>query len=384
MKVLLGATSLVGPLTGIGRYTYALCEELRALEQDVTLFYGHRWGKALPIEWAGGDGATTSPGMAARLRPLARKVPFSYRAAAMVRASVFRAYRSLHDIDVYHEPNFIPHAFDGPTVITVHDLSVVRFPEMHPKSRVRAIGARLGEAIARADRVITVSGFVRTEVLEHFECAPEKVVAVPNGVSGDFRSLSAEQCESELARLGLVAGGFVLSVGTFEPRKNLGTLARAWRQLPQDIRKRFPLVLAGARGWGESAFAADLAALAEEGSLVKLDYVDAKTLRALYASARLFVYPSRYEGFGLPVLEAMASGTPVICSNVSSLPEVAGGAAELVDPDSPADIAATVENLLDDEARREIMIARGLDRAAELSWRETARRTLEVYREAMR
>ena len=382
MKVLLGATSLSGPLTGIGQYTYFLCEELRRLDQDVELFYGHRWGSRLPEPAAGGGKAARSRGI--NLRQLVRSVPFSYKAAALMRGTAFRAWRLLNNADVYHEPNFIPHRFDGPTVITVHDLSVIRFPEMHPRARIRAIGEKLKYAIARADRVITVSEFVRTEVLEHFDCAPEKVVAVHNGVSAGFRPRTEEECRAQLATSGLKYKGYVLSVGTFEPRKNLGRLAEAWLQLPADIRREYPLVLAGARGWGEGAFAKALSRLEQEGALIRLDYVDHELLHVLYAGARLFIYPSLYEGFGLPVLEAMASGVPVICSNASSLPEVADGAAVLVDPLSTSEIANAVNGLVQDSAQGEAMIGKGLERSRELTWAATAGNTLDVYRQVVR
>lgn len=379
MNVLLGGTSLSGPLTGIGQYTYSLCEELRRLEQDVTLFYGHRWGRELPA--AGGGKSRGSSG--ANLRQLVRSVPFSYKAAALMRGTAFRAWRLLNDADVYHEPNFIPHRFNGPTVITVHDLSVIRFPEMHPKTRIRAIGNQLKHAIDRSQRVITVSDFVRNEVLEYFDCPPEKVVAVHNGVAPDFRARSEDECRVRLEEVGLGYQGYVLSVGTFEPRKNLGRLAEAWLKLPVDMRRAYPLVLAGARGWGESEFANSLQKLEQEGSLLKLDYVDPEMLRVLYAGARLFIYPSLYEGFGLPVLEAMASGVPVICSDVSSLPEVAGGVACLVDPHSAEEIARAAEALLQDEARCASMVAKGLERASGMSWGSTAAKTLDVYRQAL-
>lgn len=379
MKIVLGGSSLLGPLTGIGQYTYFLCEELRGLNQDVTLFYGHRWGRELPVARTGTASTRNAPSI--NLRQLARSVPFSYKVAALMRGTGFRLYNAFNNPDLYHEPNFIPHRFKGPTVITVHDLSVIRFPEMHPKARIRAIGKRLEKAIERADRVITVSDFVRTEVLENFDCAPEKVVAVHNGVSTGFHPRTEADCSARLAAAGLKYKGYVLSVGTFEPRKNLGRLAEAWLQLPADVRREYPLVLAGARGWGEGEFAKALSRLEQEGSLIKLDYVDSGLLHVLYAGARLFIYPSLYEGFGLPVLEAMASGVPVICSNVSSLPEVADGAALLVDPESSVLIARAVESLLQDEKTCEVMVGKGRARAAGLTWASTATKTLDVYRQ---
>jgi len=255
---------------------------------------------------------------------------------------------------------------------------------MHPKDRVKAIVRRLQWAADTADAIITVSAFVREEVIERLGVPPEKVTAIHNGVDAAFQPKDASQTTGSLTQLGLRHGGYVLAVGTLEPRKNLARLCRAYRALPDATRQAFPLVLAGMKGWGDADFARDLAALEKEGSLVTPGYLEAAALRDLYAGAAVFVYPSVYEGFGLPVAEAMASGTPVITSNVSSLPEVAGDAARLVDPLSVDDIASALSQLLADEGMRQRLAEAGLARAKVFTWDATARETLGVYERARR
>jgi len=174
--------------------------------------------------------------------------------------------------------------------------------------------------------------------------------------------------------------GFVLSVCTLQPRKNLQRLVEAFAQLPAEMRSAFPLVLIGADGWKNSALMRVIEPLARDGQAVVPGYVPRDKLLKLYASAALFAYPSLFEGFGLPVAEAMASGVAVLTSNLTSLPEVSAGAAWEVDPYSIDDIAAGMERLLGDPALRDELVAKGLRRAADLTWDATVAQTCAVYR----
>jgi alpha-1,3-rhamnosyl/mannosyltransferase len=183
-----------------------------------------------------------------------------------------------------------------------------------------------------------------------------------------------------LARFGLDAGDYLLSVGTLEPRKNLVRMLRAYAALPAVLRARFPLVVVGAAGWHESAIIAEMAPLERRGEVRVLDYVDDEALAALYAGARGVVYASIYEGFGLPILEAMACGTPVVTSNTGCMKELAEGAALLVDPMDTDAVGAGLRRLLEDGPEAERLRAAGLERARQYTWERCAARTLEVYR----
>jgi glycosyltransferase involved in cell wall biosynthesis len=258
-------------------------------------------------------------------------------------------------VDVLHCPTFRgplrPPAC--PLVVTVHDLAVLRHPEtfnLWTRLYSRLCVSRVVQA---ARLVIAVSEATKRDVVELLEVNEERVRVVPNGVGEGF---SPEGLRED--------GDYVLAVGTIEPRKNLGRLAEATRRLGVELR------VVGARGWGH----------VELGDGVRrLGRVSDDELARLYRGARCFAYPSLYEGFGIPILEAMASGTPVVTSRGGATEEVAGGAAVLLDPLDVASIAGGIE---DAAARREELVPLGLARAGEFSWAETARRTVDVYREA--
>jgi alpha-1,3-rhamnosyl/mannosyltransferase len=201
-------------------------------------------------------------------------------------------------------------------------------------------------------------------------------------VDAAFRPRDAQQLQPVLSRHGLQAGGYTLSVATLEPRKKLDRLIAAYSRLPDSLRRQYPLVLTGSAGWLNGRIRQAIDRGRTEGWLHYLGYVPQDDLPALYAGARALALISIYEGFGLPVLEAMASGTPVLTSNVSSLPEVAGGAALLVDPDDLPAVSGQLERLLTDEPWRASAVAAGLQRARQFTWERCVQRTVEVYASA--
>jgi glycosyltransferase involved in cell wall biosynthesis len=286
--------------------------------------------------------------------------------------------------DVVFAPNFVP----PPTrvrrlVVTVHDLAFKRFPGTAPHGTRRWL-ARLDLVLARATRIVAVSESTRRDLVELSPAEPERVVVVPLGVDRTvFRPPAETEVDAVRSRLG-VDGPYLLYLGGIEPRKNLPTLLAAFARLPGSLR----LVIAGGGvEWnpeGPDALARALADLpAGVRDRVRLTgYVSEREKVALLGGAAAFVYPSLYEGFGLPVMEAMACGTPVVTSNVSSLPEVTGDAAVLVDPSDAGAVAEGILRILDDPALRDRLVAAGEERAASFTWEETAARTASVLREA--
>lgn len=231
--------------------------------------------------------------------------------------------------------------------------------------------------LSRASRVIADSVATRQDLIKRLGLAPGKIVVVPLGVDhARFQpSVPAEAAQNVETMLG-IRPPYILSLGTVEPRKNLRTLLQAYAKLETNAP---PLVIAGAKGWGDTKLP-DLVQSLGIGDRVKvLGYVPEETLPDLFSATQLFVYPSLYEGFGLPVLEAMACGAPVITSNVSSLPEVAGDAALLVDPESTDQLAGAIQRLIDDSGLRSELAQKGLARSASFTWEETARGTARVY-----
>jgi len=285
-------------------------------------------------------------------------------------------------VDVFHHPD--PLALRIPaarrTVVTVHDLTPFLFPDTFGSQRARYKQLVVRRAVAGAHRVIADSDATRDDLINVLGVDPERVVTVHLAADEGWRPLTDPGTPAIHARLRL-HGDYVLSVGTFEPRKNLARLIEAYG-MARRRGIRAPLVLVGPTGWKADAVGADPARHGIEDHVVRTGFVSHDELRALYGRASAFVYPSLYEGFGLPVLEAMACGAPVIASSTSAVSEVAGGAAAMIDPLDAGSIADAIEQVLGDGARRTDLRTRGLARAGEFSWADTALRTALVYAEA--
>jgi alpha-1,3-rhamnosyl/mannosyltransferase len=198
--------------------------------------------------------------------------------------------------------------------------------------------------------------------------------------SAEFHPRGADELRGALSRHGLEVGGYSLFVGTIEPRKNIETLLDAYSRLPIELRKRWPLVLTGYHGWRSESIHQRLDSAKREGWAYYLGFVPSEDLPLLFAGARLFTFPSLYEGFGLPVLEAMSSGVPVVCSNNSSLPEVAGDAALMCEAQDTETLTELIQRGLEDEAWRASAVEQGLLHAARFSWERCASETLQVYK----
>jgi alpha-1,3-rhamnosyl/mannosyltransferase len=238
-------------------------------------------------------------------------------------------------------------------------------------------------AIEKADHIIVISEASGAALRRWFNVDPARITNTYLAADPRFEPRSAEALAPVLASLGLTRGGYVLSVGTLEPRKNLATLFAAYGGLPADLRQRFPLVVAGMKGWGTEGLMKSAQSLIQRGELRLLGYVEDELIPPLYAGAAAFCYPSRYEGFGLPALEAMASGVPVLTSNRTSLPEVVGDAGIMVDPDDVDGMRERLRELLEDRAYAENLGRLGLARAQTFSWDRCARETFSVYQQVM-
>lgn len=376
MKVVLSVDPIKFPLTGIGRYTYELGKGLQheALEQ-LRFLQGYRIVNELPQ-------AVEAPPMAGApaWKQMAQKNPWVVAAFRQINPWLkARALKGLED-HVFHGPNYYLPPFAGRSVVTIHDLSHYVWTQGHPAERVRYMQAEMELSLKRASALLTDTEYTRQEVAAHFGWPLDRIHAVPLACGPEFAPRPDDLLRSALASYGLQPGGYTLFTGTVEPRKNVSTLLDAYSKLLAANRQRVPLVVAGYRGWQSDDLHARLTAAQHEGWVRYLGFVPNDVLPLLMAGARLFAYPSHYEGFGLPVLEAMASGVPVVCSNATTLPEVAGGAAAM---HAPCDVDTLYEHLrrgLDDENWRLAARQQGLQRARQFSWARCAQDTLAVYR----
>lgn len=370
--VILNATALLSPLSGIGRYVHELASALQQLEVPLHFYTAGRWTDELPL---------VKSATGTKTRRFVARLPGARWWARQAQNRLFRRGAAQLQGSVYHEPNYLTYDFDGPVVVTAHDASWVRYPEAHPAERVRLMNTFFPRSLEQSARVIVDSDFVAAEMVSIFHVPPEKLQTVYLGVSPRFRPMRALETASLCQRLKLTHGQYVLAVGTLEPRKNLATLLSAWRMLPPVLSQRYPLVVAGQTGWRHEGIDRQMTAMVQAGQLRLLGHVDDADLPALYAASSLFVYPSLYEGFGLPPLEAMASGVPVIASSRSSVPEVVGDAGVLVEPLDTDLLADTLSRLLQDPVACRHLAELGVARAGHFSWAACARKTLNVYKE---
>lgn len=372
IRVAFNATSLLSPLTGIGQYSRQLALGLAQHQGiDASFFYGAVWGKKVrdaPL-----------PGSAGLVPWLRSHVPYSYALRRLIQNNRFARHASTRTFDLYHEPNILPLPFDGPTVITVHDLSWIRYPETHPPERVRAMHKYFQRGLEQASLILTDSEFVKRELMEVFGVKPVRICPVLLGVEATFHPQSTDETRAVLDKYKLVHSQYLLAVGTLEPRKNLAVALRAFRQLSPSLRRRFPLVLVGMTGWHSSALERELAPLIAAGEVRQLGYLPRAELATIIAGAAMLIYPSIYEGFGLPPLEAMACGVPVITSNVSSIPEIVGDGGLMLEPQDIDGFAKAMETLLvAPDVRHEIAL-KALVRSAHFTWDRCISQTVDAY-----
>ena len=347
----------IGPKSGgISRYTWELAKGLSSRDDLAVQFFAR-------------NQVIEDPALLVRGDPLPRR-PNKLRRWWDQRALVS---------SIIHGPNYFLPSFAEAGIITVHDLSVFRFPETHPAERIAAFEREFPSSLARAVHVITDTETVRRELIETFNVSPESVTAVPLGVDPAFRPMPVDELAPSLEWWGLQPKHYGLCVSTIEPRKRISQLLAAWRRLPRSLRDSYPLVLCGGAGWQNETLRSEIEDGVTEGWLRYLGFVEEALLPQLYAGAALFIYPSIYEGFGLPPVEAMASGVPVMVSSHSCLPEVCGDAARYVDPDDADGFAMALEQNLTDGDWRTASVRRGLSRALELSWERCVDRTVEIY-----
>jgi len=283
-------------------------------------------------------------------------------------------------IELFHGPRFmIPRACPCKTVVTIHDLGFKIMPECIINSAYIYFDSRTKLAVSKADRIIAVSENTKNDLIKLYNASEDKITVIHWGIDQSFQPCNDRSSIGRIKNKLGIDKEFILFVGTIEPRKNLVRLIKAFDKLK--MKREYRLVIAGCKGWLYEEVFATVKELNMEKDIIFTGYVHDNELPFLYSAAELFICPSLYEGFGLPVLEAMACGVSVVTSNVSSLPEVAGDAAILVDPYDVEAIAKAMEQVLEDSNLRKEMIEKGFERAEKFSWQDTVKKTLDVYKQ---
>ena len=360
--------------TGVGHYTFELARSLALASPTDQLEI------VSPFSFFPGDHSEDpSDGWPPNLRLTQVKVNVWARNWWTIGLPRYIKRRSL---DLFHGTNFdIPLWKRCPAILTIHDLSDFLYPETHEPRGVWRARRRLPFMARTATQIVTHSESVRREVIEHLQVSREKVIAIPAAARSVFRPLPPDQTIETRKRLG-VEDEFLLFVGTIEPRKNLIVLLNAYRELLSATELHPQLVIAGKKGWLTDSLFSSLRELGIEERVLFTGYLSDNDLCALYSSCRVFIYPSKYEGFGLPPLEAMACGAPVIASSIPSIREVTGETARLVATAGSDDLAHAIVTLLRDENERQRLSVAGFKRAQQFSWNRTAQLMLGVYHQA--
>jgi glycosyltransferase involved in cell wall biosynthesis len=283
-------------------------------------------------------------------------------------------------IDLYHSPDYVlpPLSNALPAVLTVHDLSFIHYPEAFTQSLLRFLNNAVPRSISRATHVLADSASTKEDLQRVWNIPEAKISVVYSGVSPHFHPVTGKNIlRDTLQKYNLGEKPYVLSVGTLQPRKNYEMLIRAFRLVSEKVSHN--LVIVGGKGWMYEQIQDEIKQQNLSNRVRLLGYADDSDLPALYSGAALFVFPSLYEGFGLPLLEAMACGVPVISSDASSLPEVTGKASIMLSPDDQAGWSGEMIDILEDPDRRTKMVAAGFLQARHFSWKESARTVTEIY-----
>jgi glycosyltransferase involved in cell wall biosynthesis len=364
MKIGLDGIPLASVKTGIGHYTLELSEALARLAP------GDEFDLISPVPFT--SNSDNNPPNLKKIEAPKRRFWWFVGLPLYIRRQ---------RLTLFHGTNYdVPFWNACPTVVSIHDLSLLLHSETHLSSLVRRARRRLPIMARAATKIITATEFIKQEVVTHLKVDPAKIAVTPYAPRRSFKPLPAEQTEQTRLRLG-IEKEFILFVGTIEPRKNLITLMRAFAEILKHTHLRPQLVVAGQKGWLVEE-TLDFVGRENLGDrVVFTGYVSDADLRALYSSCTVCVYPSLYEGFGLPPLEAMACGAPVITSDIPCLTETTQEAAAMVPPLDVDKMSKAIVEMLQDEDKRAHFSQVGLRHALQFTWERTAQLTLDVYRE---
>lgn len=387
LRVAFHQTPALRPKSGVGHYTAELLDALLRVSADVDVaplpsglmadVYRTAY-QALTPKNKSAAGATGAKSVASSsmIKSLIRRGSQSAQNALFWNLS--RQLKTSR-FDLYHEPNLPLLPTDVPTVFTLYDLSLANMPEHHPADRVAKFERQMPIALKQTSHIITISQTIRDEIIQTLGWPAERVTCTYLGVRPTLKPLPISETKRTLHELGLPPQ-YLLYVGTLEPRKNLLRLMKAYCRLPASLRESCPLLLVGGWGWNIGEMADYLHNHARHQGVIHLGYVPEDRLCALYNGARALVYPSLYEGFGLPPLEMMACGGPVLASTAGALKELFGNHAHLIDADDDEGWTEALDRIISDDDWRTLLCEDVLIHAGRFTWDRCAQETLAVYR----
>lgn len=374
MRIGIDITSAITQGGGIGRYTRELVRALMAVDQQNE----YRFFSAKPIAES----------------PVANPVPqttnSSYHPAPLNERWLYRLwYRAqlplpvqwvTGRLDLFHSPDFVLPPTNGriPTLLTVHDISFVFYPQVYPEPLVTYLNKVVPRSIKKATHVLADSQATKDDLVNVWQVAPQKITVLYSGADDRFQPVTdAQKLTAVRQKYNLDDAPYILSVGTVQPRKNYQMLIRAFA--PVAAQQPHNLIISGGKGWLYDEMLAEIEQQGLNGRVHFIGFVDDDNLPALYSGADLFVMPSLYEGFGIPILEAMGCGIPVLSSNASSLPEVVGNTAVTLPPTDQTAWTEYILDLLTNPARRQQQITAGFQQAKTFSWQKSARQLMQIY-----
>jgi len=373
-KILIDGLSLLSPFTGVAKYTYENASRLQKEYSDrYEWFYDYGFHSKNLIET---ESVKQSENFLKKLKSV---IVSNALLKSLIRKTLSAvSHLTSPSYDLYWQPNYIPQNVKAKKIVTtVHDFSFHIQPEWHPQERFEYYQENFWKKAAASDWIITGSNFTKQEIIKYMDYPEEKITVIYHAVDHEVYRMHEEEALHSTKEKFSLNETFLLFVGSIEPRKNLLNLLKAYHLLPEGIKENYPLILVGFKGWENREIMQEIDK--EKEHIHYLGYLSNEELAHVYSLATLFIYPSLYEGFGIPPLEAMACGTAVIASRTASIPEVCIDAVVYIDPNSSQDIAEKITELLGMPEKRNVLVKKGLVHSKHFTWDKAAKEHLKVF-----
>ena len=362
--------SIYDSKAGLYQYTYNLVSSLLSIDShnEYTLLSGYYRGRGFR-----GDRRIKSK--------FVRRFPGRLTNFILERCNVPIEFM-MGNLNIFHGPCFfIPNHFRCKSIVTIHDMMTFKYPEFLEREETVYYTNRINISVKRADAIITVSNFTKNEIMELLNISEERIRVIYNGIAPTFRPIKEKEAIEQIKAKYGISGPYLLFVGNIERKKNIEKLIYACTELRNSSMYKYPLLVVGKKSWYFKTVWEVVQQLHAEDCSIFTDVAADDDLPYLYSGAELFILPSLFEGFGIPIIEAMACGIPVVASNRTSIPEIAGDAAILVDPLNADEMAGAMYNVLSNTMLKRQLVEKGIKRAKEFSWEKAARETLKLYQE---